>query len=66
MNLLEYALNSLLYLLSIGFILVAINGFTTGGDIVLNSFLFALGLVEFVNKGYTLLTNPVNWHDEIF
>lgn len=65
MNVLEYILNSAAYLLSVALILVAINGFAVGGVAVENSLLMLAGTFGAVGYGHELLTNPVNWYDEI-
>jgi hypothetical protein len=66
MNVLEYALNSAAYLFFVGFILVAINGFAVGGVAIENSLIMLAGTLGAVGYGHELLTNPVNWYDEIF
>jgi hypothetical protein len=65
MNVLEYASNSAAYLFFVGFILVAINGFAVGGATAGNVLLMLAGTFGAAGYGHTLLTNPVNWYDEI-
>lgn len=66
MNVLEYALNSAAYLFFVGFILVAINGFVLGGATAGNVLLMLAGTLGAAGYGHTLLTNPVNWYEDIF
>lgn len=66
MNVLEYVLISTLYLFSFALVLIGINGFMIDGVTTLNYLLLASGGIGMLIDGHTLLTNPVNWYEDVF